>query len=170
MYNVTQPNRCLAETVAHVFSVEGRNTNVCDQWPQTWQRACRCLLDQVTLALLTLWVTVLYSFRVYICTEHSIATVLLNYSILYNNGMNIVIILFLMLLFLRFYIIRYYISCINCVLKWCTLSIIVIYINRGQLTQRGVTVNRERVETFARKMILKMINFNWLQSRELGTV
>ena len=46
---------------------------------------------------------ILYACSVYIYTVHSIATVLLSYSIIYLNGMNIVtyvIFLFLMLLFL----------------------------------------------------------------------
>ena len=40
-------------------------------------------------------------FSVYIYTEHSITTVLLQYAVLYNNGLNIVIFLFLMFLFLK---------------------------------------------------------------------
>ena len=34
----------------------------------------------------------------------------------------------------------------------------------------GSAVDRERVETFAPKIILKMINFNWLQLREQNQV
>ena len=52
MCNVTQPNRCLTETVSHMASVEGRNTNVSDHrldWAYTR------LLDQVTLASPALW-------------------------------------------------------------------------------------------------------------------
>ena len=52
MCNVTQLNRCLTETVAHVVSVEGCNTNVSDH---ILDQAYTCLLDQVTLASPTLW-------------------------------------------------------------------------------------------------------------------
>ena len=98
--------------------------------------------DRVTLASPTLWSyteqKMLCKFSVYSYTEHSITTVLLQYAILYKNGMNIVIFYFRCFYFLRYYIIKYYISCVNWVLKWCTLSIIVIYINSWELTQRGV--------------------------------
>ena len=52
MCNVIQPNRSLTETVAHVGSVEGRNTNVSDH---RLDRAYTHLLDQVAVASPALW-------------------------------------------------------------------------------------------------------------------
>ena len=50
--NVTQPDRCPTETVAPVACVERCAVNVSDH---TLDRACTCLLDQVTLAFPTHW-------------------------------------------------------------------------------------------------------------------
>ena len=66
------------------------------------EHVCR---DQITLASRTLWryaeQKLLCKFSVWIYTEDSITTVLLQYAMLYKNGMKIVIFLFLVLLFLK---------------------------------------------------------------------
>ena len=103
MFDVTQPNRCLTETVTQVFSVEERNirtfvTTDTTEGIHVFARSGYFSLDP-TLSILN--ATILYSFSVCMYTEHCIATVLLQYSILYKNGMNIAIFLFLMLLFLN---------------------------------------------------------------------
>ena len=82
----TQPNRCL--NCLNMLTGTGQTTD-----SNCW--ACTCLLDQVTLDFPqigdTLSEPTLYKCSVCIYTEHTIMTVLLQYAILYKNGMNRVI-------------------------------------------------------------------------------
>ena len=75
-----QPNMCLNRL--HMLTGTGQTTDS-NCWAST------CLLDQVNLVSPTHW---RYTCSVCIYTEHSITTVLLQYAILYKDGMNIVII------------------------------------------------------------------------------